>query len=122
MFGAVVFFGLAYGVSRYFGPNQAFACLLAILVSTLSGMAWLLVILCASQGLGDLLDVSVSNGPWIRLRVTLLGSVLCGLVIESELVWFLGWTGTFYMIIMAAESVLVIWMLKNYNLESKKSI
>ena len=113
--GAIVFFALVFRVGLGFGPESRTGCVLAMTLCAFSGVLWL-------GGLARLKHASeqafadvMCSGTWVRLRTVVVGAAVVGFVIEQELAWFFGWTVFFYMVVLATETALVVWLFKEYD-------
>ena len=113
--GAIVFFGLVFRVGLGFGLGSRIGCGLAVALCAISSALWLICLLRVKGNPLQSFAEVVSGGIWVRLRTTVLGAVVMGLVIEEGLIWFLGWTVFIYMIVLTAETALVIWLFKEYD-------
>ena len=113
--GAIVFFGLVFRVGLGFGPKSWAGCVLAIVLCAFPGVLWLGDLVRLKHATEQMFAEVVSGGIWVRLRATVLGAAVTGLVIEEGLIWFLGWTVFFYMVVLTAETALVVWLFKEYD-------
>jgi hypothetical protein len=113
--GAIVFFGLVSGAGWWFGSGYWIGCILAAVLCAFSGALWLCCLLRAKGVSARSFADVVSGGIWVRLRVTVVGAAVAGFVIEEGLIWFFGWTVFFYMVVLAAETALAVWLFKEYD-------
>jgi len=107
-------FAAAYGLSQLMGPVASMTCGLAIGVTILTWVLWAIGISRTGrgpEGVRGLVGDVLAAGPWLRLRTTVTGMVMGGLMLEEGVLWFVGWTGFFYVALLVGQTRLVIRML-----------
>ena len=105
-------FVAAYGLSSLMGPVASRGCRSAIGLAVGTLGLWVLVVWRTWPWSCGLVDDMLAAGPWLRLRTTVVGMVLIGILLEEELMWFLGWTGFFYVALLIGQTAMVIWILR----------
>jgi hypothetical protein len=107
-----VLFLAAYGLSVVIGPVASRGCRSAMALAAVMLGLWILVVRRRRPWSGRCVDDLLAVGPWLRLRTAIVGMVLVGILLEEELMWFLGWAGFFYTALLIGQTAVVIWVLR----------
>jgi len=113
----VLFLG-AYGLSVVIGPVASSGCRSAMALAAVMLGLWVMVVRRTRPWSGRCVNEVLAVGPWLRLRTAVVGMALVGILLEEELMWFLGWTGFFYAALLIGQTVVLIWVLRFVDWDS----
>lgn len=116
LFGVIFIFRL----SETGGLHVSRACLTAMIISVVSGLAGLYVI---SKGWGrDVYWVltGVAIAAAIRLLISGAGTAIITFFMDIHRSWFVLFLGIYYMIFLATDTWLALWILRNSELTKQE--
>lgn len=110
-----------YRLSETGGQSSQAACLSAIVISFLAAFAGLIPIYKAwgKDLFWVLMGVFLSST--IRLLIGFLGAVIIILFADIQRIQFVGFLGLFYAALLAIDTWLALWILRNTNVEKDEN-